>query len=114
MKPTAENIEQYRQFFSNLWKVIPCEKCALNYKRHLEELPIEDNGALFEWTVKLHNIVNRELGKNEMSLSAAKTMYLTVPKSCREKWTYAILILIIILLIIYLLRDHWSRASSSR
>lgn len=115
IKPTAENAEQYRQFFSNLWKVIPCEKCALNYKRHLDELPIDvylkDNAALFEWTVKLHNIVNRELGKNEMSFEDAKKMYLAVPRSCKEKWTYALLILVIILLLLYLLRDRWSRAN---
>ena len=57
----------YKEFFLNLWKVIPCLKCSINYKRHLEELPPIDQylgskDDLFKWTVALHNIVNLELG----------------------------------------------------
>ena len=52
----------YRAFFESLDAVIPCQICATNYRRHLLELPIDD-GALFDWTVNLHNLVDKELGK---------------------------------------------------
>lgn len=77
--PEQEHIQAYKDFYTNLWKVIPCFKCAVNYKRHLQELPIDGHlhsqDALFAWTVALHNIVNKELGKPEMSLEEAKIKY---------------------------------------
>lgn len=77
--PTPEEVQYYYDFFTNLWKVIPCYKCSVNYKRHLQELPIEPylktKMSLFEWTVKVHNIVNKELGKQEMSLADALKLY---------------------------------------
>ncbi len=56
---------EYRAFFTHLPGVLPCASCAANYRRHLLELPIEPYLAsgekLFEWTVRLHNVVNAEL-----------------------------------------------------
>jgi hypothetical protein len=81
--PSEEDRRSYKEFFENLWKVIPCYKCGVNYKRHLLELPVVSNTgdflrskeALFTWTVELHNIVNTELGKPTMSVGEAKAMY---------------------------------------
>ena len=68
-KPTTDDKINYKQFYTNMWKVIPCFKCSQNYQRHLTEHPIDnyltDNMSLFKWTVTLHNIVNKELGKKE-------------------------------------------------
>lgn len=56
----------YREFYTRFASVIPCSKCSNNYRRHLLELPIDrflsGRDKLFEWTVRLHNIVNAELG----------------------------------------------------
>ena len=61
----ASTAEAYRAFFTHLPDVLPCPSCAANYRRHLLELPIEpylvSGEKLFEWTVRLHNIVNAEL-----------------------------------------------------
>jgi hypothetical protein len=50
----------------------------------LQELPIEpylvDNMTLFEWTVKLHNIVNKQLHKREWSLKEAKDKFRNLAK----------------------------------
>jgi hypothetical protein len=64
--PSEDDVAAYGAFFGSLQSVLPCESCANNYRRHLGDLPIEPflhAGRLFEWTVHLHNIVNRELGK---------------------------------------------------
>lgn len=81
--PTPQDRVKYKSFFENLGSVIPCYKCSVNYKRHIEELPLvseagdflENKGTLFAWTVELHNIVNKELGKPVMSLDSAFAMY---------------------------------------
>lgn len=78
-KPTAEDVANYKAFYTNFWKVLPCYKCSKNYQRHLEELPIDpymtDNMSLFEWTVLLHNIVNKELGKREWTVEEARQRF---------------------------------------
>jgi hypothetical protein len=67
--PSEDDVAAYRAFFSALDKVIPCGSCSDNYRRHLTELSIEPylisggEGRLFEWTVLLHNLVNKELEK---------------------------------------------------
>jgi hypothetical protein len=38
------------------------------------DLPYDENNP-FEWTVKAHNMVNRRIGKSEVSLEDAKCMY---------------------------------------
>ena len=67
-EPSVAEAAAYGAFFRSLGAVIPCGTCADNYKRHLAELPMEpyvSSGRLFEWTVLLHNIVDRETGKRE-------------------------------------------------
>lgn len=77
--PDAATKKQYKQFFLSLGPVIPCYSCSQNYNRHLSELPIDDylssRDRLFEWTVLLHNIVNVETKKPQMSLERARSMY---------------------------------------
>ena len=78
--PTEDERKNYRTFFMDLGNVIPCHKCSVNYKKHLKEIPINDylsnNDRLFEWTVLIHNIVNKENGKKEYSVKEAKDYYL--------------------------------------
>jgi hypothetical protein len=108
-QPTEIDVKNYYEFFSNLWKVIPCHKCSINYKNHLIELPIEpylsSNIKLFEWTVLIHNIVNKEIGKKEISVEHA----LNILKNNQFFFKnnsyiyYSILLSIIIALLIYIL-----------
>lgn len=91
--PTYEDIVAYKNFYENFWKVIPCYKCSVNYRRHLKEYPLDnyltDNKKLFEWTVNLHNIVNKELGKPQMSIEDATNIYRNIiKKSATEQEHY--------------------------
>ena len=51
----------------SLVELIPCPVCRKHYATHLKAAPIEpflDNRAdLVDWTLKLHNKVNLDLGK---------------------------------------------------
>lgn len=77
--PTTADREQYRQFYELLGYVIPCQKCATNYRQHTSDLPIDqflfNRKDLFRWTVLLHNIVNKSLGKRQWTFEEAWSMY---------------------------------------
>lgn len=74
--------QQYKDFYIGIGNALPCAKCKANYARHLSELPIDlylfDKNSMFAWTVKFHNIVSKETGKNrEWTIEEAKTFYTT-------------------------------------
>ena len=98
--PSDDDKMYYMNYYKDFWKVIPCLKCTVNYRKHFEELPItsylESRTQLFEWTVLLHNIVNKELGKKEISLSEALSIYKTSTR-------YIILLVLVLLVILFLL-----------
>lgn len=65
--PTYTDKRSAKQFFESLANLIPCPICREHYKQHITRNPItphlDNNKALFEWTVKLHNEVNKSLNK---------------------------------------------------
>lgn len=68
-EPTDEQKQHYKTFFENFYQVIPCAICSNNYKKNLRELPItkdtmKNRQNLANWVINIHNIVNKELGKN--------------------------------------------------
>jgi Erv1 / Alr family len=89
-KPTPDDMRNYKNFYTEFWKVIPCYKCANNYKKHLDDLPIDkyltDNMSLFRWTVDFHNIVNKELGKKEWSFEETLEKFRKIARGEDEKF----------------------------
>jgi len=111
--PSISDKMNYKFFFENLDKVLPCGKCADHYKENANTVPVdnylETPAKLFEWTVLMHNAVNKILGKPSMTLDEAKTIYSpkhTEPFVCspvgREDHTLTFFIsfLVVVLLII--------------
>lgn len=78
-KPSEIDKKNYKEYYTNLWKVLPCHKCSVNYQRHLVEMPIEahlsNSMSLFKWTVDLHNIVNKDTGKRIVPFEEALDLY---------------------------------------
>jgi len=105
--PTDNDKNNYYNFYINLWKIIPCLSCSNNYKRHLLELPIDSylqsRNTLFEWTIKLHNIVNKELGKEYISIDKAINIYSRDINNNKNKLNSLIFILILIIIFLILL-----------
>lgn len=66
----------YKNFFSILPAIMPCQACGIHLAENYNTLPIDGflstNQDLFKWSVDLHNIVNRQLGKSEISVEDAK------------------------------------------
>jgi hypothetical protein len=75
---TPDSAEAFKQFVHSLGDVLPCPTCSANYARHLDELPVEPfleggggRAQVFEWTVRLHNLVNQDIGRPVMSAREA-------------------------------------------
>jgi hypothetical protein len=56
---------------------LPCGECTMHWTKLLKELPpdFSSNDALFEWSVRAHNVVNRRLGKPEISVAEARARW---------------------------------------
>lgn len=68
--------EEYIAFYRSLAKAIPCKKCSAHYEEELRRDPVENNmDDLFGWTVKIHNSVNKRLGKEEWTVKRARKHY---------------------------------------
>lgn len=79
-RPDDDDRATYRAFFELLGRVLPCKLCTGHYAENLKQLPLEPHlespERLFEWTVLLHNNVNRAAGKREWSVAEAREFYL--------------------------------------
>lgn len=77
--PSNEDKINYKDFFISLKNVIPCTVCKKNYIRHLKENPIDSKlntrKDLVYWLIDIHNMVNAEIGKKQMSYDAVIQKY---------------------------------------
>jgi hypothetical protein len=111
--PKIETQLLYKEYFLNLYNFIPCEKCRINYQRHLLELPLTDDilqsrNKLIRWVFDLHNIVNKETGKKILPFSDFIKMYTADPKDIENnKFKRNIIIAGIIILIILMIINKY-------
>jgi hypothetical protein len=125
--PTEEEKENYKRFYNDFWKVIPCNSCADNYKKHLQELPIndhlKDSASLFKWTVDLHNIVNKELGQKQVTFEEARESFARLARgekgvlggSIDKKWEkLAMNLTSIVLIILFVGLVYWTLKKSKK
>ena len=72
MEPTDEQKEDYRNYFNNFYKVIPCSICSNHYQEHLKTFPLSDmvmqsRHSLVDWLIAVHNEVNKMNNKPQLS-----------------------------------------------
>jgi hypothetical protein len=72
-KPTPDDVKEYHQFFESLGTVLPCPYCAKHYKEKMKDNPIRlgSQTELFQWTVDIHNSVNKDNKKKTLSYEQA-------------------------------------------
>ena len=80
--PSQKDVDDYRTFFTSLGPVLPCKMCTGHYAEHLKTHPIDaglaSRAALFEWTVTVHNAVNKSLGRREWGVDEARAYLLSL------------------------------------
>jgi hypothetical protein len=71
--PTEKEKEGYLKFLYSLQDVLPCSSCAEHWRMKLEAFPpkMGSRTELFNWTVDMHNLVNKQNGKKEISYQEA-------------------------------------------
>ena len=72
--------DEYINFFDSLSTIIPCSICRTHYNHHInkDDMKIHDNinkERFFNWTVDLHNEVNKMHHKKIWSYSEARNHY---------------------------------------
>jgi|TARA_B110000285_G_C15104620_1_gene607186 hypothetical protein len=104
--PTDEDKINFKNFYYSLQHVLPCEKCALNYKHNLLDSPIDNHlnnrDTLVRWVIDVHNKVNKELNKKELSYEDGISLYLTEETMILD-YCFKVVVLIIILAFLYLI-----------
>jgi hypothetical protein len=100
--PTPDNKRQVYDFFISLQNLLPCEKCRVNYKIHLQEYPLtadilQNKRKLINWLIDIHNEVNRSLNKSVITYAQADKIYLDNHKSYITMRMCCIIICIILI-----------------
>ncbi len=68
LEPTDVDKMMYRIYYENLPNVLPCKTCRDHFHKVLTKYPLEDSDlasrkSLTEWTLRIHNVVSKELEK---------------------------------------------------
>ena len=58
--------------------LIPCPTCSEDFRKIIEEYPL--TGNYFAWSVDVHNMVNRKLGKPQVGYEDARRQWTVKPK----------------------------------
>jgi hypothetical protein len=116
--PTKLNYEQkniYKNFFTSLQDILPCEGCREHYKQNLIKYPLTDvilskKENMIKWILNVHNNVRRDAKKIPISINQYFEYYNKqyddnynknkISKDCNFK--YYISIIIILILIIFI------------
>jgi len=71
-------------FFTMMPYVLPCDKCREHWLEHVREYPLEQmldtREQLFLWSVNMHNLVNKSLGKPEVSYETAMEHWTSISR----------------------------------
>ena len=69
IEPTEEQKKYYYKYFKSLQYILPCRYCRENYEKNLKthnltKAVMKNRESLSRWVYELHEIVNKNLGKN--------------------------------------------------
>ena len=91
VNPTNEEKDNYFKFFLSLKNILPCKYCRLNYVKNLKAVPLTmktmtNRNTLSMWLYKLHEEINRMLGKkSNLTYEDVKLRYEMFRSRCLAK-----------------------------
>jgi len=73
--PTETDKEKYLSFLQILEYVLPCPICGFHFNENMKKNPprLESRQEFFNWTVDMHNEVNKSNGKSTLNYDEAFT-----------------------------------------
>lgn len=90
-KPTDTDKKNYLDFFKSIGNTLPCEICSEHFSKKMEKTPpnLKNREGLFNWTVDMHNAVNKENGKKTYSYKEALSMVQANAENNKSKYIIA-------------------------
>lgn len=81
-KYTPDKRKEYIQYYTkDVINLIPCASCRDHYKRLIMHHPIDDftsnKDSMIKWVIDIHNMVNKDLNKKQLSYDHVIEMYQT-------------------------------------
>lgn len=78
--PTSDNKNNYKSFLTMISDILPCSLCSNHYKENLIKYPLTDDILsnkikLFNWSVDMHNEVNKINKKPIVSYDEALDLF---------------------------------------
>lgn len=107
--PTEKDKQIYFDFFNQLKDILPCQKCAHHYGEHIKKHPIntalESRDSMIRWLIQIHNEVNEDLGKPQLSYEEVIQEYQNKFANLGTDPTiiYKVAIIILIAIIIFMI-----------
>jgi hypothetical protein len=90
-------------FVEGYKEIIPCLSCREHFEQVLVENPVPEADDLFKWSVDVHNIVNKRLGKPEFSYEDAFANIVTVTAPPQFDFKIALIVLLMFVIILLIL-----------
>jgi hypothetical protein len=78
--PKSGDKKMYHTFFNQLPYILPCASCGKHLIENMSAIPIENADDLFKWSVDLHNRVNLQLSKPQITFEDAYAFWKLPPK----------------------------------
>lgn len=86
--PSESDKENYKSFYENVHRIIPCRLCANHYKQNVINFDLDQYTDsprdLFKFTVDIHNLVNSQLNKEIWKFDDALKLYQQTCKKCEQ------------------------------
>tara|TARA_A100000164_G_C21691671_1_gene669239 strand:- start:284 stop:817 length:534 start_codon:yes stop_codon:yes gene_type:complete len=82
--PSHKEKKAATDFFNSISSMLPCDICSEHCEKYLKDHPpdVRNKTALSTWLVNFHNIINKRLGKPQISYKQAKKLYDNGNKTC--------------------------------
>lgn len=88
VNPSLKQKKDYYRFFNSIKDVLPCKYCRENIKKNLKCVPLtmktmENRKSLSLWVYKLHEVINKMLGKKSgLTYEDVKSRYENFRSRC--------------------------------
>ena len=112
VSPTFDDRQLIVDFFNQYQKILPCEKCRINFQNHLKKYPLTNVALsnkfnLMTWFLNINNEVNKVTNKPLMTLNDVYEKYLIAGNTntfqTKQIITASLVFLLVIVLVVYLI-----------
>ena len=101
-KPNHEDKKAYHDFYENLMKVLPCDKCSISSQKLFEKSDITSGlyskKDLIKWAYNFHHGVNNKLEKESPSFE--DYMFNFTNQTGKTDYTFTIILAFILFIIL--------------